>query len=74
MTDAEFYDYTKVWGETIREVLTPEVVGRFTELSKTAPNTAQDILNTLTSMVGKEARIKMAQEYGRIKGKEVKGP
>jgi SAM-dependent methyltransferase len=74
MTDAEFYDYTKVWGETMRGVLTPEVVGRFTELSKTAPNTAQDILNTLTSKVGQEARVRVAQEYGRIKGKEVKGP
>ena len=73
ITQAEFYDYSKAYGETLRSMLTPEQAEYLAEMSKTAPNAAQETLNVFTKMAADIAKAKMAGR-GLVKGKEIKGP
>jgi hypothetical protein len=73
MTNAEFYDYGKYYGETLREVVTPAMAESLAELAKTAPNTAQEMLTDLSNTASKIAKAKMAGG-GLIKGKKFEGP
>lgn len=73
ITEAEFYDYSKAYGETLQSILTPKQAEYLAEMSKTAPNTAQETLNGFTRMAADIAKAKLAGR-GLAKGKEVKGP
>jgi hypothetical protein len=73
ITQAEFYDYSKAYGETLSGMLTPKQAEYLAEMSKTAPNAAQETLNGFTRMAADIAKAKMG-ERGLSKGKEIKGP
>ena len=73
MTEAEFYDYGKYYGESLREVVTPAMAESLAELAKTAPNTAQDMLTNLSNTASQIAKARMAGG-GLVKGKKVEGP
>jgi len=73
ITQAEFYDYSKAYGETLSGILTPKQAEYLAEMSKTAPNAAQETLNGFTRMAADIAKAKMA-DRGLSKGKELKGP
>jgi hypothetical protein len=73
MTKAEFYDYSKAYGEALRMLIPPNKAESLANLAKTAPNTAQNILNTISNSAANAAKGKGAQE-GLIRGKELKGP
>lgn len=73
MTKAEFYDYGKAYGEALKTMLPPQQVSALAELSKTAPNTAQEMLNNLANTASNIAKAQMAGR-GLGKGKEFKGP
>jgi hypothetical protein len=73
MTEAEFYNYGKYYGESLREIVTPAMAESLAELAKTAPNTAQEMLTNLSNTASKIAKAKMAGG-GIVKGKEFKGP
>lgn len=73
ITQAEFYDYSKAYGEALSGILTPKEAEYLAEMSKTAPNTAQETLNSYSRMAANEAKNKMA-DRGLSKGKELKGP
>jgi hypothetical protein len=73
MTEAEFYNYGKYYGESLREIVTPAMAESLAELAKTAPNTAQEMLTDLSNTASKIAKAKMAGG-GLIKGKKFEGP
>ena len=73
MTEAEFYNYGKYYGESLREIVTPAMAESLAELAKTAPNTAQEMLTNLSNTASKIAKAKMAGG-GLIKGKKFEGP
>lgn len=73
ITKTEFYDYGKAYGEALKTMLPPQQVSALAELSKTAPNTAQEILNNLANIASNIAKAELAGR-GKIKGKELKGP
>lgn len=73
ITQAEFYDYSKAYGEALSGILTPKQAEYLAEMAKTAPNTAQETLNGFTRMAAGIAKAKMAGR-GLAKGKEIKGP
>jgi hypothetical protein len=73
MTEAEFYNYGKYYGESLREIVTPAMAENLAELAKTAPNTAQEMLTNLSNTASKIAKAQMAGG-GLIKGKKFVGP
>jgi hypothetical protein len=73
MTEAEFYDYSKFYGEALQKLLTEKQAIGLAKTAETAPNAAQEALNNLTQMAVIMAQSKMAGK-GYVKGRETKGP
>ena len=74
MEAQEFYDFSKLYGQAMRERLTPEFVSSLTEMAKTAPQGAQDILNSIALGARDQAQGQLADERRIEKGKKLKGP
>lgn len=47
MTQSELYDYSKLYGEELRKVLTPALVDNLVKISRQNPEAAQDNLNEI---------------------------
>jgi hypothetical protein len=47
MTQSELYDYSKLYGEELRKVLTPTLVDNLVKISRQNPEAAQDNLNEI---------------------------
>jgi SAM-dependent methyltransferase len=74
MEAQEFYDFTKIYGQTMRERLTPEFVSGLAEMAKNAPQGAQDVLNNIALGVRNQAQAQLAAERQITRGKKLKGP
>jgi len=74
MEAQELYDFTKIYGEAMRNRLTPEMVGGLVEQAKTAPQGAQDRLTKIAESVRNQAQGELMRAREIRKGKEYKGP
>ena len=74
MEAQELYDFTKIYGEAMRNRLTPEMVGGLVEQAKTAPQGAQDRLTKIAESVRNQAQGELMRARDIRKGKENKGP
>jgi hypothetical protein len=74
MEAQELYDFTKIYGEAMRNRLTPEMVDGLVEQAKTAPQGAQDRLTKIAESVRNQAQGELMRARDIRKGKENKGP
>ena len=74
MEAQELYDFTKIYGEAMRNRLTPEMVDGLVEQAKTAPQGAQDRLTKIAESVRNQAQGELMRAREIRKGKEYKGP
>lgn len=74
MEEQEFYDFTKLYGEAMRERLTPEMVDSLVQQAQTAPQGAQDRLTRIAQSVRNQAQAELMQARKIHKGREYKGP
>ena len=60
MTSEEFYEYTLVYGKTLREFLSPDVVENLGDVAKQDPQAAQDRLTEICGYARKAAQGQMS--------------